>query len=146
MKKSIDCNKQRDKRGVSFVLTMIIIACLALFLRIALTQFMRINIALNESDAQATLKLMSVALENYARNNNNTYPARFSLLTQPVPPYLDKDYLASSPIRGYNYSCSRLEGASYSCSAAPVKCNVTGKMSYTLTTGGVLVSEYCAKK
>lgn len=128
------------------MVVMIIIACLALFLRIAILQFMSINLALNESDAQATLRLISTALENYAKNNNHTFPLHFSLLIETRPPYLDRDYLSLSPLRGYYYSCPRLEGSSYSCSAIPANCNVTGRMTYTVTTGEVLVSEYCAKK
>lgn len=146
MRRFTACNSISTVRGASFVVTMIIIACLALFLRIAILQFIKINIALNESDAQSTLKLMSTALENYSKNNNNTYPAKFSLLTQTRPPYLDRDYLSNSPIKGYRYSCSRLENASYGCTAIPVKCDITGKMTYSVTTGGVLVWEYCAKK
>lgn len=125
---------------------MVIIAISSLTLRIAIEQIIRINIAQNESNAQTTLKLISAALENYAKDHLGAYPDKSSLLNQDNPRYLDKDYLAESPAKGYDYSCSRLESSGYSCAANPVKCNLTGKMTYTVTTGGLIVSEECIKK
>jgi hypothetical protein len=106
----------------------------------------KINIAQNESYAQTTLKLISAALESYANNNRQIYPSSITSLTQPKPPYLDKDYLALSPLRGYSYSCSRLESSGYNCSAVPSRCRLTGGTLYTVTTGGLIVSEECNTK
>jgi len=136
----------KDKRGKSFVTIMIVIALLALILRIVVEALINRNMALNQSNAQGTLKLISAALENYAKDNQGAYPANFSLLAKPQPPYLDRDYLAQSPIKGYNYSCPRLEPSGYSCSAAPKKCGFDGKIAYNVTTGGIAVLEECSKK
>lgn len=125
---------------------MIVIAIASLVLRISLEQLIKLNITQNESNAQTTLKLISAALENYARDHLGAYPARLSFLIQNSPPYLDKDYIAGSPIKGYYYGCPRLEASGYSCSASPVKCSLTGKMAYTVTSGGLIISEECSKK
>lgn len=135
-----------DNRARSFVMLMMIIAVFSFLLRTVIERIIKINIIQNESGAQATLKLISTALENYSQDNQGVFPASLSLLTQTHPSYLDKDYVAQSPIKGYNYSCLRLEPSGYSCQAIPVKCKITGKIIYTITTAGALVSEECGKK
>jgi type II secretory pathway pseudopilin PulG len=134
------------KSAKSFVTIMIVIAVLALVLRIIIERVIDFNIAQNESNTQGALKLISAALENYAKNNQGTYPSSISILTRTKPPYLDKDYITQSPAKGYNFSCQRLEASGYSCNASPTRCKLTGKAVYTITTGGVLVSEECEKK
>lgn len=133
-------------KGRSFVTIMIIIAVCALLLRIVVERIIKINIAQNESGALITLKLISTALENYAKDNHGIFPSSLSILAQTTPVYLDKDYISESPIRGYNYTCSKLEPSSYSCGAIPVKCKITGKMIYTIATGHSITSEECSKK
>lgn len=130
----------------SFVIIMVVIAICALVLRFGIEQLIKINITQNESNASGTLKLISAALENYAKDHNGAFPANISLLTKDSPPYLDKDYIAESPARGYSFSCLRLETSGYSCLATPVKCRLTGKMIYTVTTGGLLIYEECSQK
>jgi len=130
----------------SFVLIMVVIAFTALFLRFAIERIIKTNIIQNESGAVATLKLVSTALENYAKDKKGIFPGSISFLVETEPAYLEKDYTDDSPVKGYLYECPRLEPEGYSCSATPVKCNFTGKMVYTVTTGGVFISEECAKK
>jgi len=130
----------------SFVTIMVFIAVFALVLRITIDQVIRLNISSNESGAQTTLKLISTALENYSRNNQGVFPSNIPLLIKTKPSYLDEDYISDSPIKGYNYSCSRLEPNGYSCSATPVKCKLTGNAIYTISTGGLLTSEESSKK
>lgn len=110
----------------------------------SLVQRIKLNIAQNESKAQETLKLISVALENYAADHRGAFPSSLSDLVQTQPPYLDKNYVAQSPIEGYNYSYSKLESSGYSCSAVPVKVGSTGimgKRSFRITTGGIMENE-----
>ena len=135
----------QNKKARSFVTIMILIAIGALLLRVAIEQIIKITIAYNESNASATLKMISTALENYAKDHLGAFPADLSVLIQEDPPYLDRNYILDSPIRGYNYNCPRLEETGYSCAALPVKCMFTGKISYIVTTGGLLVSETCAQ-
>lgn len=136
----------KDTRARSFVTIMIVIAVSALLLRVSIEQIIKINITQNESNALATLKLISTALENYAKDNHGVFPLSLSVLIQTTPPYLDRDYIGESPIKGYNYTCPKLEPSGYSCGARPVKCNITGKTIYTINTGHSFASEECSKK
>ncbi len=135
-----------NAKARSFVMIMIVVAVCALVLRVFIESLIKINIAQNESNASSTLKLISTALENYAQDHLGAFPSNLSVLTQTTPPYLDKDYIAQSPLKGYNYSCLRLEPSGYSCSASPTRCKLTGNMVYTITTGGSLISEVCETK
>jgi Tfp pilus assembly protein PilE len=137
---------RQNKRGLGFVALMIIIAIVAFLLSVGIESFLNTNILQNESDAQSTLKLISTALENYAKNNNGLFALNLSVLTQGNPPYLDKDYILKSPLRGYSYSCLRLDASGYNCSANPTKCSLTGRTIYSVTTGGILTSSDCSKK
>ncbi len=136
----------RGKKAKSFVAIMIIIAVCALLLRIVIERLITINIAQNESRAPFTLKLISAALDNYAKDNRGIYPTSLSVLTQTKPAYLYKDYTEKSFLAGYNYSCPRMDASGYTCYATPAKCKLTGNMIYTVTTGSILVSETCEKK
>lgn len=136
----------KDKRGASLVTVMIIVAIASLFLRIAVEGLIKINIEQNESNAQATLKLISASLEIYAKDNQGVFPTNLSALSSANPPYLDKDYSALSSFKGYNYSCPILETSGYNCSATPVKCNITGKTIYSIATGGSFASEECSPR
>lgn len=120
---------------------MMVIAVSTFAVRVLIQRLVRINIAQNESYALVTIKLISAALENYARDNQGVYPDNFSLLLQTKPPYLDKNYLTKYPLKGYNYTCARLEPSGYSCSANPSKYKLSGDASYTITTGGSLISQ-----
>jgi type II secretory pathway pseudopilin PulG len=125
---------------------MMVITSLSLILRFGIKKLLEINIAQNESNAQVQLKLISAALENYAKDNNGVYPSSLSNLLKAHPPYLKKDYtVQTSFIRGYDYSCPRLMPTGYTCYATPLKCRLTGKLAYTITTDGILLSEDCSK-
>ena len=134
------------KQGRSFVAIMILIAISALTIRIAIERIIEFSIMQNESSASRTLKLISVGLENFARENKGAYPVNFTLLTQSEPAYLDTNYIAISPYKGYIYNCPKLEQAGYICTAVPVNCRLTGKTEYTISTGSLFFSEDCAKK
>lgn len=125
---------------------MVVIALSALLLRIAIDRIIKVTIAQNEANAAATLKLISTALQNYAGDHDGVFPEFFSDLIKTSPAYLDKDYTSFSSIKGYYYNCSRLEESGYTCHAAPVNCGLTGGLSYTVTTGGLLISEDCKVK
>ncbi len=125
---------------------MIITALAALSLRLAIHKIIIYNIEQNQLLAKGNLKLLSTALENYAKDNKGAYPANIDLLTRNMPPYLERNYLAASSVRGYEYDCQRLDSTGYSCSAAPVNCKLTGKMVYAVSTGGLIIAESCDKK
>lgn len=133
----------KNKRARSFVVIMIVIALSALALRMLIGELISVKSSQNESNAQSTLKLISTALENYAKDNQGLYPAKISVLLQAKPAYLDKDYLKLSPIKGYTYNCSRMDAAGYSCQALPTRCKLTGNVEFSVTTGSLLISEDC---
>jgi len=135
-----------NREARSFVLIMIVAALSALFLRLAIEKIIIYNLEHNQLLAQVNLKLLSTALENYAKNNKNTYPASVDQLIKSKPVYLERNYLAVSSIRGYAYDCQRLDPAGYNCSAAPVDCRLSGKMVYAVSTGGLILAENCDKK
>lgn len=138
------------EQGKSFVVIMLVIAISAFVLRVSLEKIVKFSISSNESNASATLRIISVALENYAKDNRGAYPTNLSALVQGKPAYLDKDYLKQSPlmgyIQGYVYNCSRLDTLGYNCSAVPLKCGLTGKLVYKVSTAGLIISEECDKK
>ncbi|MFH0855053.1 MAG: hypothetical protein V1869_00845 [Candidatus Omnitrophota bacterium] len=136
----------KNNKAKSFVAIMIVIALSALVLRVAISKIINLVSAQNESNAQSTLKLISTALENYAANNQGAYPLKIAVLTQSQPQYLDKDYIKQSPLKGYRYSCGRLDASGYNCYAFPTRCKLTGKVDFSVTTGSLLISEDCAKK
>jgi type II secretory pathway pseudopilin PulG len=136
----------KSYQGRSFVTIMIAIALTALLLRVLLERFLAYSISQNESSAAQTLKYISAAMENYARDNKGEYPKDFSILTQSKPEYyLDRNYIALSPLKGYVYACPKLEPAGYICNAEPYKCKLTGNTRYSVSTGSLFVSEECAK-
>ncbi|MDD2752009.1 MAG: hypothetical protein PHN59_02650 [Candidatus Omnitrophica bacterium] len=138
-------NLKENNRGKNTVTWILIIAFVSLILRSVILQIIQSNITQNESNASVTLKFISTALENYAKNNHGIFPTSLNVLSESEPPYLNKNYLVNS-IKGYNFSYPRLDPAGYSCLAVPIKCNVTGRMVFTITTGGIIVSEECFKK
>ncbi len=136
----------QKNKAKSFVVIMISIALFALAVRTLASKVIRLTSSRNEANAQATLKLISAAIENYAKDNQGLYPEKIALLTQSKPPYLDKDYIKLSPSKGYSYNCSRLNSSGYSCSALPTRCKLTGKIAFNISTGNLLISEDCDKK
>lgn len=135
-----------DNKGKNFVTLMLFIAVFAFLLRVGIEQIMRMTIAGNESNAQITLRLIAIALENYAKDNRGIYPASLTALTQTKPSYLDKDYTVHSSVKGYVYSCPRLEQSGYNCYAAPSKCKITGKIIFSVTSGSPIILEPCEQK
>ena len=133
-------------RAKSFVTIMIVVALCALLLRLGLHRVIIYRIQQNQLLAQINLKLLSKAMENYAKDNKNVYPVSIDLLTKSDPVYLQKDYLAAASLGGYEYDCQRLDAGGYSCTATPLNCKLTGKMVYAVSTGGLIMAENCDKK
>lgn len=125
---------------------MMVIAFSALLLRMVIHRIIIYNIQENQLLAQVNLKLLSTAMENYAKDNQNAYPLNIDLLTKHDPVYLEKNYLEATSVRGYEYDCQRLDAVGYNCSASPVNCKLTGKMVYSVSTGGIIMSESCDRK
>ena len=108
-----------NRRAKSFVTIMVVVALAALLLRLAIHRIIIYQIQQNQLLAQVNLKLFSTAMENYAKDNKNTYPVNVDLLTKANPVYLEKDYLAAPAVGGYEYDCQRLDTDGYNCTASP---------------------------
>lgn len=134
-----------NQKARSFVTVMIFVALSALLLRWAIEKLIIYNIQQNQSAAQMNLKLLSAALESYAKDNGQ-YPENIDSLTKHQPVYLEKDYLAVDSVRGYEYDCQRMDTSGYNCSAAPLDCKFSGKTIYSVSTGGLIIAEACDKK
>jgi competence protein ComGC len=135
-----------NNKARSFVTIMLVIAITALLLRIAVEQVIRVSSVQNESNATSTLKLVATALENYSKDHGGNFPANVLDLTKTNPAYIDKDYVTQSPVKGYIFSCPRMDASGYSCYASPTHCGLTGSKIYNVTTGGLSVSEDCSVK
>lgn len=134
-----------NSRARSFVVIMIVISLAALILRFAIVQFVNFNITQNEASASETLKLLSTAIENYAKDHLGVFPTSLEILSQSSPAYIEKEYTSLSSEKGYNFNCLRLETSGYTCSASPVRCNLSGRKNFIITTGQVMMAEECAK-
>lgn len=115
---------------------MIVVGIIALLAGIAIPNLLRAKVASNQTSAQATLKAISTALESYSITNG-VYPTEVTSLIGATPPYLNKDYFAST-VNGYNFTPS-LTDYSYAVTAAPASSN-QGTESYTISTGGILTT------
>ena len=135
-----------NNKGRNFIALMLVIAFTALLLRITIDQVISINVTQNESNASANLKLIATAIENYAKNHSGTFPTSISSLTQTDPAYLDRDYVGLAPLKGYNYTCPRLDASGYNCYASPTHCSLSGGKIFNISTGALFVSEDCSVK
>ena len=126
-----------DQKGFTLVEMMVVTGIIALIAAIAIPNLIRAKTNANNTSAQATLKSVSTALENYYAINN-AYPPNTGALLTAAPPYLSKDYFAG-PYNGFSFTANlSFGGYSYSVLAVPVA-STQGTASYTITTGSVLV-------
>lgn len=137
---------KKNHKGLSLIALIFLTAIVSLILRFSIVEFINSTIDQNELTAQSTLKLISTALENYAKDHQGFFPTELAALSRTVPPYLDKNFNLVLSSKGYSFACPRLEVSGYNCFASPIKCNITGKSIYDINTGGTIVSEECKKK
>jgi len=122
--------------GKAFTLVemMIVVVIIAVLAAIAIPNLLRSRVQAHEATAQASLKLIANALENYAAINSD-YPTATTALMGVTPPYLSIDYFTGVH-GGYTFTHS-LNSYSYLISAFPTSTQ-PGIASFTITTGGLL--------
>jgi hypothetical protein len=143
-----------NNRARGIVAIMIVISVIVLIFRFSLEYILNFNIKQQEQNALDTLKLVSTAVENYAKDHQGVFPSSLSELVKTDPPYIEKGYYRRINIdnrlftftKGYNYDYVGLEQKGYKCLATPVFCGLTGRNVITVSTGQVISQEECSKK
>ncbi|MCA9401203.1 MAG: hypothetical protein KC713_06225 [Candidatus Omnitrophica bacterium] len=127
--------KIKDSAGLTFVEITIVAAIIMLLAAILIPNINKNRIIANETSAQASLKSISTAFENYV-TANHVYPTDTDDLLTANPPYIYLDYFNSHVHNGYIFSAT-LSNSTYSVVATPTGPN-QGIKSFTITTGGFL--------
>ena len=121
--------------GFTLVEILVVVCILAILASLIVPNIVRARVDANDATAQATLKTIANALENYA-SANTQYPATTTAMIGPTPPYLSTDYF-SGGYNGFTYTAT-LSSYTYSVLATPLGATY-GSASFTISTGGVLV-------
>ena len=125
---------RNSKDAFTLVEMMIVVTIIALLAAISIPNLLRSRQQAQEASAQANLKLMANALENYAAINS-VYPTSTTPLMGVTPPYLSTDYFVGVH-GGYTFAHT-LTDYTYLITAYPTATN-PGVHSFTVTTGGIL--------
>lgn len=126
---------KKIKSGFSLVEIVAVLGVITVLAAISIPNLLKAKITANDATAQAVLKSIANALENYVAINS-VYPNSTTLLMGAQPPYLSVDYF-SAPYAGFTYTPVIAE-YSYDITAVPTTMGQTGTASYTISTGGSL--------
>jgi len=127
-------------KALTLIEIIVVITIIGILAMVALPNITKSKVVANESAAQANLKVISAAIENYLATRD-AYPSAESDLTGANPPYLSKNY-CNKIDQGYNYSCS-FSTTAYTITAEPTSCRQTGGYDFSITNGGNLTSSGC---
>lgn len=123
---------------VVFLISICLVGILA---AIAIPNFQRMKITAREQAAEAILKNLSAAIEDYASEHNDSYPLNESELVDPKHQYLFQTYNQRS-ISGYTF-VEDLRAEGYTITARPNECSANREKIFTIEKGGILSFRRC---
>ncbi len=124
-------------------LSIVMIPIIALLAAIAIPNFVRAKLNVNEAAAQSRIAIVRTALEMYAASNVGDYPVVESELTDGQPPYIARA-CDGQTIDGYTYSL-QLTPDAYTIVAVPETCGATGNHIFQMKgPGGDMEKIPCA--
>ena len=124
-----------NRKGFTLVEIMIVVAIIALLAAIAVPNLLSARRTANDAAAKATVRSLSTAAEVFSTSNSGVYPANLAELTQFIASA--PSYCPAQTVQGFTYACTYTAGG-YTFVATPVTVGVTGNITYTASTGGVL--------
>lgn len=136
MNSYVRINTMRQKNSFTLVEIMIVVAIVVVLVILAVPNFLRSRITVNENAVIACLRTINNALQLYYQSNK-TYPASLADLTEPVsiPPYLNST-LAGGKRHGYEFIYNFVDSEHFNLNANPLSVGRTGvRYFYTDETG-----------
>ncbi|MFA5271262.1 MAG: DUF4190 domain-containing protein [Candidatus Omnitrophota bacterium] len=111
---------------------IIMVPILMLLAAIAIPNLLRARVNANEAYAMNVVRTVSTAAESY-KVSNGQYPSKEEDLVSKEPQYINESY-NNKTLNGYNYSVA-FSPDSYTITASPEKCFVTGAKIFTMQNG-----------
>lgn len=127
-----------SKPLVAVIIIAAIIPLAFVIIAIAVPNFARTKLSVNEAAAYSLVKNISGTIENYASSNNGNYPlSEYDLKYSSGESSYD-----NKAVNGYDYSLN-LHFDGYEMIASPSQCGMTGTKIFIAETGGKIVEKDC---
>jgi type II secretory pathway pseudopilin PulG len=122
---------------------MVIIPIVAMLAAIAIPNFLRARILANDRVAEASIRGIAAAAEDYAASHGGAYPMDVYDLSDTQTSAISQS-LDGEAVNGYTYSFE-FGRRGYVVVAEPEICFVTGTKVITATTRGIIEKEDCQR-
>ena len=140
MKGAFICRFRILQKGFTLIEIMIVVAIIGLLVAVAIPNFMRVRMNVNEGAVRADLRAFSTACESFRSFlNPPSYPADVNTLVNQS--YLTNAWLNAGGKDGYAFVYAvAANRASYAIEADPATPGTTGVHFYCVDQSGVLVT------